>query len=536
MMEVQAGSAERRGAVELDAQLAPGYAHYRAGRFEEAAASFARALALAPQDPAVHHAFGAALGNLSRLDEAEICFRRVLAARPRAIDALVNLGHVLRRQDRFGEAASFFVRALAVNPRRADIHNVLGVVFSNLSRHIEAETCFRRALDIDANYAEALTNLGVKLRLRDQFSQAEALHRRALGINGEFADAWWHLGVTLREAGRLSEAVECYRRAIALAPDHRDANLSLGLGLLAQGDIPAGSNAYEARWGTGTNRKYPLIDRPLWDGSPMHGRTLLLFAEQGLGDVIQFARFANQVRPLVGRLVLRCQKSLCRLMARLPVFDAVFSDADPVPSSDAFIPMMSLMRVLGTTLETVPADIPYLAIDSERARHYAARLAGDGLKAGIVWAGNPNHAGDRHRSIQLSVLSPLLDVPGVRFFSLQVGPRAGELHQRPFVRRVVDLAPGLVDFAETAAAVSALDLVISVDTAVAHIAGALGLPTWIMLPVNADWRWLRERRDSPWYPSMRLYRQENFTWDPVIAALRRDLLARSHLSASAREC
>jgi len=562
MMEVQAGSAERRGAVELDAQLAPGYAHYRAGRFEEAAEHFTRAIALAPRDANMHHALGSALRNLKRADgaiacfvraialapheprfhyalgvelsellrlkEAEACFRRVLAAKPDFVEASIHLGHVLRSQDRLEEAISCFSDATTRSPNRADLHNALGAVLIDLRRYGEAEISLRRSLDISADYPEALTNLGVALAARDRFAEAEALHRRALAINGKLANGWLNLGLVLHETGRLGEGVECYRRAIALAPDHANARLCLSITLLAQGDIVAGSSAYEARWGLGGKHKYPVTDRPLWDGTPMPGRTLLLVGEQGRGDIIQFARFAKLVRPRVGRLVLRCRPALRGLLATLPAIDAVVSEDEPIPPSDAFLPVMSFMHVLRTTLDTIPAEVPYLRADPVRIHRFGTRLLGAGLKVGIVWAGIEGHTNDRHRSISLTTLAPILDVPGVRFVSLQVGPRAVDLQESPCADGVVDLSPDLADFADTAAALSQLDLLISVDTAVVHLAGALGLPAWVLLPFNADWRWLRNRDDSPWYPTLRLYRQdESFEWGPVIERVRRDL--REHL-------
>jgi Flp pilus assembly protein TadD len=549
---------DRTLAEKLRDEAGSGLTHFRAGRSEEAAAHFTRAAALAPRDANIHHALGSALGKLkradealacfaraialapheprfhyalgvelselSRLSEAEACFRRALAAQPDFVDASVHLGYVLRSQDRFEEAASCFLSATTQCPDRADAYNALGAVLIDLRRYAEAELAIRRALDISRDYPQALTNLGVALAARDQFEEAEALHRRALA-HGEFADAWLNLGLVLHETGRLSEAVACYRRAIAIAPDHSNAHLCLSITLLTQGDIPAGSAAYEARWGARAKCKYPLADRPLWDGTPMPGKTLLLVGEQGRGDAIQFARYAKLVRPRVGRLLLRCRPALRDLLATQPNFDAVVSEDEPIPQSDAFLPIMSLMHVLGTTLDTIPAEVPYLHADPMRVRRFAARLTGDHLKIGIVWAGIAGHTNDRHRSMSLATLTPLLDVSGAHFVSLQVAPRAAELRESAFAEKVIDLAPDLVDFADTAAALSQLDLLISVDTAVAHLAGALGLPAWVLLPFNADWRWLRDRDDSPWYPTLRLYRQDaSFAWAPVIERVRGDLL------------
>jgi tetratricopeptide (TPR) repeat protein len=473
--------------------------YQRQGQFEEAAACLARALARRPNDAAIHNDLGDALSRLSRHEEAEICFRRALAAREDFVEALNNLGHAARMQGRLAEAVVWHRRAIARDP----------------------------------NFAEAQFHLGVTMREQGRLAEAVACHRRALALTPDFANAWVHLGAVLREGGHFAEAAACQRRALALAPGNLDAQLNLAFIHLTLGDLPAGSIAYECRFGTGTNRRYPVEGRPMWDRRPLPNRTLLLFGELGFGDAIQFVRYATMARALAGRVVLRCHPALQHLLATAPGIDEVSPITSPMPDCDAFIPLLSLMRLHGTTLENIPAPVPYLAADPARLAPLAPRLAGHDLKVGIVWAGNPGQGNDRRRSLPLAALSPLFEVRGVKFFSLQMSAfigrpsaRAAELRASPWSGRIADLAPHLRDFADTAAALSCLDLLISVDTSVLHLAGALGRPAWALLAFNADWRWFRARADCPWYPSLRLYRQDRrFDWTSVVEQVRRDLSA-----------
>jgi hypothetical protein len=301
-------------------------------------------------------------------------------------------------------------------------------------------------------------------------------------------------------------------------PDFVAGHMNLALALLTRGDLHEGLEEYEWRWRGYQGARLPDLGQPLWDGTPLgDDRTLLLWAEQGLGDTIQFVRYAPLLRRFAGRIVLSCQPSLTQVMASAAGRDAVVPAGGALPPFDAFVPLMSLMHRLGTRLETIPAAVPYLGADAGRVAALAPRFRGAGFKVGLVWSGNPKHGNDRHRSVPLALLRPLLTVPGARLFSLQVGARAEDIAAEGLAGVITDLAPDLADFADTAAAISQLDLVVTVDTSVAHLAGALGRPTWLLLPWTADWRWLAGRPDSPWYPSMRLFRQPRYgAWEPAV--------------------
>ncbi len=508
--------------------LAPGEAAYHAnlgralgeaGRFAEAAEMQARAAALDPMDAATRLGLGAALYRLGRLDEAEAAYRAALALRPGAAAGWNDLGRVLAAAGRVEEAETALRRAVALRPDYAQAHVNLAAVLMETGRPAEAAASCRAALAAAPDHAAAHSNLGNALRKLGALEEAEAACRRAIALDPDLAEAHSNLGVVLHDRARLDDSVAAYRRAIALRPDFAQAHCQLGIGLLLQGKFEEGAVEYD--WHL--ELRPPAIvtaGRPRWEGQAVPGQTILLHAGQGLGDAIQFVRYAPAIRARCGRTVLVCRRPLVRLLASAPGVDAVVCDDEPVPDFDCHAPLMGLLRSMGTRLETIPGGVPYLAADPLlAARRFADLPAGREPLVGLVWAGNPRHKNDRNRSISLDLLAPLLDVPGVRFVSLQVGERASDM-ARPAPGAMLDLSPRLEDFAATAAAVSRLDLVISVDTAMAHLAGALAKPVWVMLPFVPDWRWLWQRPDSPWYPTMRLFRQAaRGAWMPVVAEL-----------------
>ena len=315
-----------------------------------------------------------------------------------------------------------------------------------------------------------------------------------------------------------------YDRAIVLNPDYPGAHYNKALAQLLAGDYEAGFKAYEWRWRWERfPSTRPQLAAPRWEGEPRRRETVMLWGEQGTGDVIQFVRYAAMANPLCGRVVVACQSSLHRLIASAPGVDGVLERGareDGGRPIAAWAPLLSLPRLLGTTLETVPSTVPYLAPPTGAVETWRHRLAGPGLKVGLTWAGNPKHRNDRNRSLPLAALTALARVPGVRLCALQKGPQAVEAESPPPGMAIEALGPALGDFAETAAAIAVLDLVIAVDTAVAHLAGALGRPVWCLVPYAPDFRWLLGRADSPWYPSLRLFRQPApGDWPAVIDAV-----------------
>src|SRR5579872_1715089 len=435
------------------------------------------------------------------------------------VDACHRMGLVHLQEGRLEAAMASLARALALAPARSDLHAALGRAFYAGKRFAEAAICFRRALARRADDPETLTNLGRALREDGNFDEAVGWHVRALALRPDFIEARAHLTFTLYAACRLDEAIAAATSLLARVPGHPVATFCLAFALLKSGDLPAGSAVYEARFGPAGKFFAPQAKsppRPLWDGRALPGGTLVLWHEQGFGDTIQFVRYAKLVRPLIGRLILYCPPALIHLMTTAGDIDEIVSDTAPLPPADFYVPIMSLMRAQKTTLATIPVPIPYLHADPARIKALSPLLASPLLKVGLVWAGNQSYLGDHRRSTPLSALAPLLAVEGVRFFSLQLGGASAEQRQGEWSGRITDLAPHLKDFADTAAALTGLDLLITVDTAVLHLAGALGRPAWAMIPGNGDWRWGLSGTTTPWYPGVTLYRQDRiYDWHEV---------------------
>ena len=332
-----------------------------------------------------------------------------------------------------------------------------------------------------------------------------------------------------RDQGNLDEALASYREALRLKPDYADAHFNRSLPLLVQGRFEEGWAEYEWRWRSEVflvqGHARPALAKREWDGSPLQGRTILLHVEQGLGDTIQFARYASLLKQQgAGQVLLACPPELQRLMRRCRDIDQIVTET-PFPDFDVGVFLLSLPHLLGTTsIERIPADIPYIDCDPEWVESWEARLASlegqrPALRVGIAWQGNPGHKTDRWRSVALEQFAPLAELPGVRLVSLQKGLGREQLDKLPGL--AIDLGAELTDLADTAAVVSCLDLVITVDTALAHLAGAMGKPVWVILPVVPDWRWLLQREDSPWYPSMRLFRQAaRGQWNEVFGRIK----------------
>jgi hypothetical protein len=396
----------------------------------------------------------------------------------------------------------------------------LGAVLAERGRLDEASGWYSRAITERRDFADAHNNLGATLVKLDRATEAEALHRRAISLKPDFADAHYNLGVALHDQGRFDEALASYDEAARLNPELVDARWNRAFLLLTMGRYAEGWREHEWRWRRKQQppRSFP---QPLWRGEPASGRTILLHNEQGTGDTLQFMRYAPLVAAGGARVLLQVQRPLQRLV-RGSVDRAieVLGEGDVLPPFDLHSPLLSLPLACATSLDAIPATVPYVAVDPAIAARWRERIGPDGgPRVGLVWAGNPQHKNDRNRSIALERLLPLIGAVEARWFSLQVGERAGDL-ARLAPDRVTSLADQLTDFAETAGAIDNLDLVITVDTAVAHLAGALGKPVWILLPAVPDWRWLLERGDSPWYPTARLFRQPaRGDWDSVVAAL-----------------
>jgi len=469
------------------------------GQPARAAVYFERALRLNPEAVELHNNLGSALQDLGRLDEAIGCYRKALALRPHLVESLDNLAGALQAQGKLDKAQACYERALELRPHRAESRIGLGVVLRAQGRLEDAVASYRQALALSPENPDAHNNLGIALVDLGRREEAITHHKKALALQPDHAELHYNLGNALQHHGPYSEALTCYGRALALKPDYAKAHLNRSLALLLTGELDAGWQEYEWRFAVNVyDRKF---DRPLWSGEPLTGRSILIHAEQGFGDTLQFIRYLPAVAERGGRVVLEVPKALVRLARTVVGALEVVAAGDPLPGFECHCPLLSLPRVLKTNLATIPNAVPYLSAPADASGVWAERIAtAPGLRVGIVWAGTIVGA------IDLRLLQPLWEVDGVSWFSLQVGERSGDISSLSGVK-IADLSPWLVDFAETAAAICHLDLVISVDTSVAHLAGALGRPIWLLLRHPPEWRWLLEREDSPWYPTARLFRQ-----------------------------
>jgi tetratricopeptide (TPR) repeat protein len=478
------------------------------GRLLEAEAICRRALEAQPNVPEAEHLLGVIAHQNGKLGEAIQHLQRAVKLAPHSALFHANLGEMLRIAGRPRLAIASARRAIALEPKMAMAQCNLGVALFEAKEYAEAEAAQRRAIAAAPNFAEAHCNLGNALQAMRRRAEAVVSYRRAIELNPNYADAWANLGTTLHHDGHFEEAISALRRAIALAPHHANAHSGLGILLLMRGELGEGWDEYEWRLRS-TERTGPKFPENPWQGENLAGKHIYVQAEQGFGDTLQFARYAPLLAARAGKVTLRVHQQLVMLLREsLPGIE-VLGDRGNVAPYQCDAVLLSLPRTFRTRLETIPAQVPYLVTPQAAAQRWRKKLDGlRGLKIGLVWAGNPDHLNDARRSVDLKTLVPLFDIPGTTFVSLQHGPRAADLKKLKRKLPIEDLGAQFEDFTDSAAAVAALDLVITVDTSMAHLAGGLGKPVWVILPWVTDWRWMLGRDDNPWYPTMRLFRQK----------------------------
>jgi len=497
-----------------------GNALQQQGRITEAIAAHRQAIALQPDYAEAFCNLGNALLSAEQFDAAILACRQALALKPGFPEACNNLGSALQRKKQLDDAITAFRQTVALNPNYAEAYCNLGAALLEKGFSDEAITALRRAIDLHPKLPEAFANLGKALGSKGRLHEAIAAHRQAIAINPNFAIGHANLGNTLRDNGQLDEADAALREAIKCQPNLAGAHYSLALLLLLRGNFHQGWQEHEWRWRSKDfPSTHPRFPQPLWDGSNLAQGTILIHTEQGFGDSLQFIRYLPLVAARGGQIILWCPAELQRLLQNTPGMMRLLAPDEPLPLTNYHCPLLSLPLALGTTLDNIPRQVPYLQADLAGTDHWRKVLAHDPptFKVGLAWAGRATHANDRNRSLPLDALAALGQVPGVSFYSLQQGIAAAQAANPPPGLYLTDITADLTDFADTAALLTNLDLVISVDTAVVHLAGALGKPVWTLLPYMPDWRWLLERDDSPWYPTMRLFRQSAAgDWDHVI--------------------
>lgn len=497
-----------------------GVLRHMAGDITQASGFYQAALAMKPAFAECLNNQGIALNALGEVSQAIDHFQQATQLAPDFFDPVLNLGNAFYQTGRTAEAKACFQRAITLRNEHAGAHNALGVALKAQGELQAAVAAFERALHLDPSLYEARGNLGNALKGLGLLDQAIAQYREALAQHPDNASVWTNLGSALHQQGDIQGALAAFDQALALVPDMPEAHWNRALAWLLMGEYERGWPEYE--WGFAAGAR-PLNERayPRWKGESLPGKTLLVSAEQGLGDTLQFVRFLSAAKARAGTLVLECQPELLTLLGQNAVADQIFPSATPdsaLPEIVARIPLMSLPGLFGVTLSQLPGPYPYLAADQARVDRFTPFIASGDFKVGIVWTGSPAHQDDSNRSCELRLFERLAQVPGVQMYSLQKGGHAKDIEEIDC--SIVDLAPHLNDFSDTAAAIAALDLVVTVDTAVAHLSGALGRPTWVLLPFAPDWRWGLERTDSAWYPAMRLFRQpQRGQWTSVFEQL-----------------
>ncbi len=484
------------------------------GKLDDAVATFHSALGINPDFVEAHYNRGVALQELGRSEDAAASYRQALKIRPDYAEAHFNLGNILKSLGQLDGAIDSFQHALQIKPDYAEAHYNLGNTLQGIGQLDNAVASYLRALEIKPDCAEAHSNLGnAKLHL-GQLESAVESYRSALQINPNLAETHLNMGNALKGLGQFDSAEASFRHALEIKPNFAEAHWNLASLLLSQGRYAEAWPEFEARYDPsylGRRSFPPILPFPQWRGESLTGKSIVIWPEQGFGDKIQFARYFPLLKMRgVTRLTLVCTPPLIALFENIAGVDAVilFSDAASLPFHDYWAFSMSLPLLFSTTVETIPTMLPYLSAPSDRLKRWRNRLPTSGLKVGLVWKGSalPNP----HRSLPgLSTLAPLWSVPGVTFVSLQKGLGEEEAATPPVGQPILDLGPDIMDFADSAAIVAQLDLVICIDTVIAHLTGALNKPCWVILPaIGVDWRWFHERTDSPWYPVvMRLFRQ-----------------------------
>ncbi len=512
-------------------------------QFDEAMEEYERAAALQDDYAEPYCNMAILLSHRGQYEDAIDKCRRAIAHRTDHARAYHTMAYAQRMLGRNERAVENYRRAVEIKPDFPEAWNHLGMTLADCGRYSEAIAMYGRAIDLDPDYAEAHNNFGVVLRHNGDNAEAVRHYSEAVRLDPNFAEALFNLANALKDMGRCDEAISNYQRVIQITESvgedpsrtrhggesaaqatcdrgrtdgpaslYARAQWNLALALLLDGRFEQGWKRY--RWRrriSACETAYPhCYDAPQWDGSPLDGRRLLLHYEQGFGDSIQFIRYAPLVKASGGHVVLEVRRPLACLFHRsLAVDEIVVASSDPVPA-DAFDVHASLLDLPGlfrTTPETIPYNVPYLHPDPAKVEYWEKRLCGDGLAVGVVWSGSSTHGDDRRRSCRLAEFEPLGEIDGLRLFGLQKGSQAAEADILGRELNLVNIGDEFSDFDDTAAAIANLDLVISVDTSVAHLAGAMGKPVWTLLPFSPDWRWMLERTDTPWYPTMRLFRQ-----------------------------
>lgn len=480
-----------------------------------------RSLEFNKENAEAYLALGIVYQKKGLINEAINAFQKSDSIHPGNAFIYNNLGHAFREKGLVDEAVESYQKALQMNPSNAGLYNNLGSILHEKGQLDEAFKCYKKALKLNPEFAGIYSNLGNILQDKGQTDEAILFFRKALELNPYLVESYINLGNSLQSNGLIDEALACLQKAVQLCPESAYTHYNLSLIYLLTGNFREGWRQYEWRKGIEDlqylRTKFP---QPIWDGSDIVGKPLLILGEQGFGDVIQFIRYMPLVAKRKAELIVVCHKELSSLLKNMKDISQVLTYGEKLPYFDIYCHLLSLPYIFDTSIESIPADVPYISVDAAIIQKWRNRLQHDnsGLKIGLVWAGNPGYKQSRYRNCFLDNFFPLAKFENVSFYSLQKGGESSQANNLPKNMKFYDYTEEINDFSDTAAFIYNLDLVISVDTAVAHLTGALGKPVWTLIPYAPDWRWMLNRTDSPWYPTMRLFRQPSTgDWRSVIS-------------------
>jgi tetratricopeptide (TPR) repeat protein len=511
----------------FDALHLLGMLNHQRGKTGEAYRLLSAALKSQPRSPDALSNFALVLHALKRSDEALAALDKALASAPGHLDALNNRGNLLLDLGRPAEAISAFDAVLEKEPRHLQARINRGNARAVLGETEQALADYDAALAMAPGHPLALFNRGNALRAAGREADAIASYDGTLAALPNHVGAWTNRGLAQAALNRHADALASYRRALEIAPDNADLHFNAALSLLTNGDYARGFVEYEWRWKRAGIVPRKDLRKPLWLGeTPLAGKTILLHAEQGLGDTLMLARYVPLLARSGAKVALQAQPELKTLLSGLGGVSVVVALGQPLPPVDLHCPLLSLPLACKTDLSNVPASIPYLHASPAKIETWRPRLESlSSLRVALAWSGRATHVNDRNRSLTLTQLQPLLSLDAVSFVSVQRDLRPADTEALSSHSHIVHLGDQLTDFADTTAVLALVDLVICVDTSVAHLAGALGRPTWVMLPFQPDWRWTLDREHSPWYPATRLFRQPTAgDWTSVVARVREELV------------
>lgn len=515
----------------LDQLFAEAIGHHMAGRDEKAEQLYLTILAVPPVQAETSYNLGLLYQTHGKRIEAISAYNNAVRLKPDHVDAICNMATALQDLGERKAAIELYRKSIAIKPDFAMAYCNLGVALKEMAEGETSKSAYERSLLLRPDYDFAYANMAAVLIDLGLPDAAIAACRKALEINPKMTMAFFNLGAALKSQNRMAEAEAAFRAAIEVDPNFTEARFTLGQVLLHQEKYGEGWQEYEWRWKLAQyswlRDLHGEFSQPKWQGEDIRGKTLLVYAEQGLGDALQYVRYIPELIDRTGaHLILAVHPPLLRLFSQIERATVIALDQVPLPAFDVHCPLVSLPRLFGTDRASIPAKIPYLKANPGEIERWRKRIGVKGKRVGIVWAGNPDQTGDNLRSPRLAAVLPIFDVPGITFVALQLGAGRRDLEQHTLPGNVIDLGPEISDFSDTAAVMSGLDLMISSCTAPLHLAGALGVPVWGMIPFAAHFLWQNDRRDSPWYPSLRLYRQSEpgKDWTNVSDDLRKDLI------------